>query len=499
MTATPTKPCRVNTLCLTGASVHAVELELQFTGGLMQRIILTGLTGSTVREARDRIRGALEQEGLPVPRRSVLANFAPADVPKEGNGFDLPLAVGLLALQDVIPTSTLADRVVLGELSLDGRLRPVRGALALTLEASRQGITRVMLPWCNGAEAALVRGVTVEPVRSLGEALDVLRGASPPAPPEAHRSTPTPLDLADVRGQDGARRALEIAAVGAHNLLLSGPPGTGKTMLAQRLPGLLPPLDEDAVIEVSALHGMASGNVSSIIERPPFRAPHHTVSRAGLIGGGRPLVPGEVSLAHRGVLFLDEVAEFPRSLLESLRQPLEDQRVEVARAGRSAVFPAQVQLLAAMNPCPCGQLGHPVRGCSCPPLFVERYRRRLSGPLLDRFDLAVSVPPPHARSLFRVGDGEDSATVAARVSAARDLLGDEPSPPLPNRAEAPVRKRLEQVVRREALSARGLRRTLAVATTIAALDGRPLAQLGDVDEALSLRRGLTRFLETDAL
>jgi len=478
--------CRVVSLCLHGAQAHVVEIELQHTGGLMQRLILTGLPGGALREARDRVRACLQRCGLPALRRSVLAHFAPADLPKEGNGFDLPLALGLLALERRLPGSALDGRAILGELALDGRLRPVRGALALALAARRAGLTRLMLPVANAGEAALVRGLAVESVASLDEALDVLSGrpARPP-PPAPVREAELP-DLCDVRGQPSARRALEIAAAGRHNLLLCGPPGTGKTMLAQRLPSILPPLDERTSLEVTALHGLLAGEPAGILRHPPFRAPHHSTSLAPLLGGGPRLLPGEISLAHAGVLFLDELPEWPRALLESLRQPLEERVVRLASAGRRARFPARAQLVAAMNPCACGFLGHGKRGCSCTAYQMKSYLARLSGPLLDRFDLFIDVPAPEPGAMLGEPTGEASAVVRARVLAAREVLLRAPR----RAGDAPVRARLAHAMADWGLSGRGAARTLAVASSIAALGGREQPATADVDEALSFRRGL---------
>jgi magnesium chelatase family protein len=493
--------CPVLTFCLSGARAVPVEMEVQYTGGLMQRIVFSGLPGGAVREGRDRIRACLERCGLPVPRRSVLVNFAPADLPKDGNGFDLPLAIGLLVLEGALARETLAGRAIVGELALDGRLRPVRGALLCAM-AARTGTLALLLPRANGAEAALVEGLVVEAVADLPEALAVLNGRAAEPPPPPRFAAPAHPDLADVRGQPSARRALEIAAAGRHTLLLCGPPGTGKTMLAQRLPGLLPPLEPARALAVSALHGLLSGGPATLVRHPPFRAPHHTVTRGGLIGAGSPPRPGELSLAHGGVLFLDELAEFPRALLETLRQPREERVVRIARASGNVRFPADVQLVGAMNPCPCGYLGHPRRGCRCTPHQLEAYRRRLSGPLLDRFDLYVEVPAPAARDLLSTHAGEASAVVGERVAHARARLAELATRHSDNRTgrtpralrpAGATRTRFERTVTVFGLSGRAVERVLAVAATIAALAGRDRPDSEDLDEALSFRLGLLAF------
>jgi magnesium chelatase family protein len=396
---------RVLGAALLGVDGVSVEVEVRISS-LLPRVDVVGLPGAAVRESAARVRAAIGASGLPFPDRRVTVNLAPAELRKSGAGLDLPIAVGILAAAGQLPGERLAGLGLLGELALDGRLRPLRGALALCLAARDAGCRRVVVPACSAAEAALAPGVEVLAAGDLAAVAEHLRGgarlqtatrATAPAPAGPHP------DLRDVRGQAHAKRALEVAAAGGHALLLSGAPGCGKTLLARRLPGLLPPLDFEEALEATRIHGAAGllAERQAVLAERPFRAPHHTASTAGLLGGGQPPRPGEVSLAHRGVLFLDELPEFDRRSLEALRQVLEERRVVVARAGVSLVFPADFQLVAAANPCPCGWRSSGRRDCRCDDVALARYAARLSGPLLDRIDLRVPVPRPTRRSPTR--------------------------------------------------------------------------------------------------
>ncbi len=493
----------VSAFALEGVDGREVTVEVDVRRGL-PAFTVVGLPDASVREARERVRSGLLNSALEFPLQRITANLAPASVRKAGPSFDLALAVGVLVAAGQAPADALTATAVCGELSLSGTLRPVRGMLAIALAARAAGYERVIVPEANAAEAALAEGLEVLGVGDLAKLVDLLHGRWVPDPvrpshPEGRQASGGP-DLAEVRGQLDAKRALEIAAAGGHNVLMVGPPGAGKTMLARRVPGILPPPSMAEALDITRVHSVAGTGGGELAAERPFRSPHHTISAQGLVGGGARPRPGEVTLAHRGVLFLDELPEFSRAALEALRQPLEDGRVDIVRGQQSVSFPARATLVAACNPCPCGQKA---AACRCGELERSRYQRRLSGPLLDRIDIVCQVAPPPAVDLVAGcnATGEDSAAVAARVVAARaaqaarfERVGATCNGEMDAAAArrlVPVgkgsRRRLIRSLESGALSGRGHDRVLRLARTIADLDGRDLVVAADLDEALGYR------------
>lgn len=494
---------RVRSAALRGIEAIAIEVEVDVVAGLPSYHVV-GLPAPSVKEGAVRIRAALEAVGQALPQQKITINLAPADVPKAGTAFDLPIAVAVLGADGSIDLSPLDGYLLLGELGLDGALRPVRGALAAAILARDLGLRGVVVPAASAGEAAVVDGIDVRAAGHLQDVVAMLTGG-PPLPTGAARAAPpgpAPIDLADVRGQLLARAALEVAIAGGHNVLFVGPPGIGKSMLARRIPSILPPMSHDEALEVTKIYSAIGAAPTGLVGERPFRSPHHSVSAAALLGGGTVPRPGEITLAHRGVLFLDELPEFQRATIEALRQPLEEREVVIGRAAATLTFPASFLFVAAANPCPCGWAGSKLRECTCSAIAIERYRARLSGPLLDRIDLHIPVPPVALTELRSAEPGESSAAVRARVEEARARQRTRLAPwglatnaemsstatratcSLSTAAEAHLTRLVDA---RRWLSARAIDRIIKVARTIADLAGADRIERPHLAEAAGYR------------
>jgi magnesium chelatase family protein len=500
---------RVHSAAVFGIKAYPIAVEVDLSSGQKLNLMTVGLPDTAVRESSERVKAALRNCGYILPPQRITINLAPADVKKEGSAFDLPMAIGILGAAGCVRTQNLARFLFLGELSLDGSLRPVKGTLSMAVMGRELGIDHLIVPEANAREAAVVDGIRAYPVRSLSHVVELLNGRQPwiPLAVDRHqmlaRRSSYEVDFKDVKGQYQAKRALEVATAGGHNIALIGPPGSGKTMLARRLPTILPPMSFDEAIETTKIHSVAGllAEKDGLIGTRPFRSPHHTISNGGLIGGGTQPRPGEVSLAHNGVLFLDELPEFQRHVLDVLRQPLEDGEVTISRAAMSLTFPARFMLASAMNPCPCGFYGDPLHECNCTPPLIQRYLSRISGPLLDRIDLHIQVPAVKYKELAEDEKSEESAAIRERILAARQSQSRrlEPFGIFCNAQMTPrtlrrfckldgeSEKLMENAITRLGLSARAYDRILRVSRTIADLEGCEKIQPKHVAEAIQYR------------